>query len=79
MLVFQIGDRILEVEPLSVLLNAVAFTCVLASFQDGYQPLFLAASLWIYDTIRFPYDAVLDITDLDEDGGDDGDGDLPAT
>jgi len=54
------------IDHMSLGLNVIAFVCLIASWQDGYQALILAMLIWIFDEIRHPNPIVMDLQE-DED------------
>ena len=49
-------------------LNIIAFTCLVASWQDGIFPIMLAVMVWILDEIRHPNPIFMNVK---EEEGDD--------
>ena len=45
----------------SIALHTIAVTFMVASIWDGLAPLGVAIGIMIYDTIRYPYENILEI------------------
>ena len=71
--ILKINEEFFQIEPMSIFLHVIAFTFLVASIMDGFEPLFAALLIMIFDAIRYPYPNIENVTKEVGDSYDDDD------
>lgn len=71
--ILKVNNEFFQIEPLSIFLHVIAFIFLVASISDGFNPLFAALLIMIFDAIRYPYPNIENVTEEVGDSFDDDD------